>query len=245
MRVERATSRTVSHLWAETRPRVVAAGSLEGAAQELVDSLALRFGESVVLARTFAGVPFARLPERVQESARGFASAAGAPAALDAATPVLSLIGSQGREPEWRDRRLSKGHAGVPLLSSTFVEGIPMIAALLRTLGASLDWVDARDAAAVARLARPGTGQLFVADAASARDARGRRLVAAQDFVARHGVASVFGFGGRYPDNRLLATVVFCRDRQQAEIADTFLPLQELFVGATAGLSEADRVFAA
>jgi hypothetical protein len=70
----------------------------------------------------------------------------GATSALTGTTPVLSLVGTQGQEADWNDNRKSKQHRGVPLISAEFVDGIPMIARLLRELGVPLDWIDSHDA---------------------------------------------------------------------------------------------------
>lgn len=55
-------------------------------------------------------------------------------------------------------------------------------------------------------------GVFYVDDASSARDAQDRLIIAARDFVAEHGVKTVFGMGGAYPDGTLLVIIVFARE---------------------------------
>jgi hypothetical protein len=154
----------------------------------------------------------------------------------------LSLVGTHGRSPDWNDRRNSKGHVGIPLISSAFVDGIPMISRLLKELGVSLDWVDTQDPEIVEKMDRTA-GLFFVENAASATDHQGRKIIPAEDFVAEYNVKTVFGVGGGYASGQILVIVAFCRDDVPREIGARFVALRDAFKAKTSGLVESAQVF--
>ena len=243
MKIEQATSSTVNDLWSQIESPVQAAGRLEEAAQELVSVIHRSFEESVVVARVFATVPFGSLPESNQEFVRNLAESAGAAEDLTDTVPVLSLVGTHGVEDPWKDRRLSQGHVGIPLISSAFVGAIPMISRLLKELGVPLEWVDKHDSEMIIRTMGHSAGLFFVDEASDAEDNEGRKIIAAQDFVADYGVRSVFGTGGVYGGGQIVVLVVFCRDAFARTTAEGFLNLTNLFMSQTAGLAEPEKVF--
>jgi len=243
MRIEHATSSSVAELWTQVESRLRHAKCLEEAAQALSETLHNRFRESVVLARVFVTLPFGDLPDDTRKSVAKLAKAAGAGSKLDATTPVLSLIGTHGQEEAWNDRRKSQGHAGIPLISSSFVEAIPMIARLLKELGVPMDWVDSHDAEMIVNTIGSVAGLFFVEKAATATDQDGRKIIAAQDFVSRYGVGSVFGTGGAYSRGDIVVIVVFCNDVLSRSVAECFLALGNLFISKTTGLVGAKRIF--
>src|SRR5512144_2112177 len=98
----------------------------------------------------------------------------------------------------WNDRRNSQGHVGIPLATSDFIEAIPMMSRLLKELGMGLDWIDSNDTSMVARALGSSSGLFYVPDAALEIDAKGRKVIAGQDFVKTHGVKTVFGMGGAF-----------------------------------------------
>jgi hypothetical protein len=244
MRIEQATSQDVSELLAQVETRIEGAQALEDAAQELVAALQQQFDESVVIARAFVTVPYGSLPAKNQEFVRNLAESAGAAADLKPATPVLSLIGSYGQETDWRDRRKSKGHVGIPLISASFVEAIPMISRLLKELGVPMTWVDSHDSEIIAKTMDPSGGLFFVDNAAEATDHQGRKVIAAQDFVSTYGVKSVFGAGGVYPGGQIVVIVVFCRDAFAKTAAERFLELNSWFRNKTDSLAQSTKIFA-
>ena len=244
MKIDQVTSSTVAQLWATVEPRVRQARCLEGAAQALATALYLTFQDSVVLARVFVTVSFGELPAATAKFVRSLAGSAEARSALNATTPVLSLIGTHGEEEEWNDRRKSKGHAGIPLISSSFVEGIPMISRLLKELGVPLDWVDSRDSEMIINTIGNVAGLFFVDRAATATDHLGRKIITTQDFVASYGVGSVFGTGSAYSRGDIVVIVVFCNDVFSRSVAETFVTLANLFVSNTTSLVGTKRIFA-
>ena len=240
MRCEHATSSAINELWGGIEQSVRGADKLEHAAQELADAIHSKFEESVVIARVFTTVPYAALPAINQEFVRGLIGHDVKPD-----TPVLSLIGTHGEEEAWTDRRNSKGHVGIPLVSSEFVGGIPMISRLLKELGVPLEWVDSHDSEMIIRTMGTSAGLFFVDDASDSTDHQGRKIIAAQDFVTDYGVKSVFGTGGAYPNGQIVVVVVFCRDEFSRGTAEKFLSVTNLFMSQTSALAEPASVFAA
>ncbi len=244
MKLSDATSMTVSSLWADLEEKIQKAGSLEEASQELAASLHRKFEESAVLARVFVTVPYESLPSANRNFVENLADSAGAKSGVRPATPVLSLIGTFGQESNWQDRRKSEGHVGIPLISSAFVDAIPMISRLIKELGLALEWVDSHDTEKIVETIGSKAGLFYVEDAASATDSEGRKIIAAQDFVSDHNVKSVFGTAGAYSSGQLAVAVVFCRDTVSRSVAELFLPLTDLFKAGTTALVESGKVFA-
>ena len=243
MKIDQATSQMISELLAQIEPRVHEANTLEDAAQELVASLQEKFDESVVIARAFLTVPYGSLPPKNREFVQKLAESAGAAADLKPATPVLSLIGTYGQETDWRDRRKSKGHVGIPLISSSFVDAIPMISRLLKELGVPMTWVDSHDSEIIAKTMDPSGGLFFVDDATEATDRQGRKIIAAQDFVSAYSVKSVFGTGGVYPGGQIVVIVAFCRDAFTRAAAERFLELNSWFRSKTDSIVQETKIF--
>ena len=241
MKFEQVTGASIAQLWTTVEPHVKLATSLEEAAQVLATALYTHFAESAILARVYVTVPFAALPPPTQAFVQALPGAA---AALTGTTPVLSLVGTQGQKVDWNDRRKSKQHAAIPLISAEFVDGIPMIARLLRELGVPLDWIDSHDARRLVSTIGSTGGLFYVEDAVRAMDDRGRKVIPAVDFVFAYDVKSVFGTGGAYSGGQMLVIVVFCRDPVARVTAQMFLPLVDLFKGKTGSLVASAKVFA-
>lgn len=215
--------------------------SLEAAAQALARRLHLAFDESVALARVFVTVPYGALPE---ENRRFVARRAAPSEGLVDTTPVLTLLGTHGDQAHWNDRHQSRGHVGIPLISSRFVGEIPMVSRLLKELGVPIAWIDSHDAVAIQKTLGDGVQLFFVEDAGSAVDDRKRRVIVAEDFVTDYKIETVFGIGGAYADGSILVVVVFSHDRFSREQAEQFLPLVTLFKEGTEALEAQGRIFA-
>lgn len=244
MKIKQTTPVTITDLWSGVESGIGQAIHLEDAAQELAKAVQTQFEESIVLARAFITVNFGALPSTNQSFVRNLAESAGAGSDLEDSTSVLSLIGTHGQEANWKDRRKSEGHVGVPLISAAFVDAIPMISRLLNELGLSLDWVVAHDSDMIEKTIGKSEGLFFVDNAGEATDQQGRKIIAAQDFVSQYGVKSVFGVGGAYPNGEILVMVAFCRDQFSRAVAEHFLPLVSLFKSKTASLASAGNIFA-
>ncbi|MEO7037209.1 MAG: hypothetical protein ABI548_24865 [Polyangiaceae bacterium] len=212
--------------------------SIEDAAKLFVDQLATY--STVVLARVFLVLPLSGLPETEQAAARGAASGA---SQLNSKTPVLALLGSAGRLPQWRERTKSVGHLAIPLLSSDHVQNIPMIAKLLSDLEVNLAGLDDGKPIATRRMLGGLNAAFFVADAASSLDGAGRHIIPAQDFVAANEVRTVFGMGGAYADGTLAVAIVFTSETIDRAVVDRFPSVISNFKMATATLLSTGRVY--
>ena len=239
MKIAEATPETITGLWGRLEAGVGSAPFGEEAAQQLAAQIYEQFSESVVIARVFLTVPFDRLPPPNKEFVKKLMQSDGPPGG----TPVLSLIGTAGQEANWNDRRKSEGHVGIPLVSADFVGKIPMISRLLKELGVPIEWIDSHDAQTIVKTLGQSTGVFFVEDAGEATDARGRKIIAAQDFVSKFGVKTVFGTGGSYAGGEIAVIVVFCRDTLPKSSAENFLELKNLFQSKTAESVKAGKVF--
>lgn len=236
---------SVKLLWQQVAAEISAAEHLEAAAQTMARTLFERFPESVALARAFVTVPLEALPPPNLMFVRGLADRAGILADLKPTTPVLSLIGTFGTEAAWCDRRRSQGHIGIPLVSAAFVDGIPMVSRLLQQLGMELGWLERGDTAIIGKVLGSATGVFFVGEASQETDRQGRKVIAAQDFVADHRIRSVFGFGGSYFGGSIVTFILFCTRTIERAVAQRFAPLANLFKGATVGLAGQTSVFSA
>lgn len=244
MKIQEATSGTITELWSEVEPGVKQSQSLEVAAQAVAEVLHTQYKESVVLARVYLTTPFGALPQTNKDFVQKLSESAGAGDDLKTATPVLSLIGTHGQEADWCDRCNSKGHVGIPLISSAFVGAIPMISRMLGEFGVPMGFLDSHDTGIIIENIGSAAGLFFVEDAAEATDSEGRKIIAMQDFVTDYNVKSVFGIGGAYDDGQLLVVVVFCCDALSRVTAEHFLTLANLFKSQTNTLVNDQRIFA-
>jgi hypothetical protein len=239
---QRATIKELSDKLKDLR----SSACVEEAAQRCVTLCYDEFRDSIVLVRLFATVPFGKLPAANQAFVRKLAEAKAVASQIEKNTLVLSLLGTRGLRPDWNDRHDSQGHVGIPLVSASFVESIPMIARLFKELGLQLDWIDKQDTAIVANVLGGNLAGLFhVPDARNALDHKGRHIIAAQDFVASHGVKTVFGMGGGYLNGTLMAIVFFTHEAIDKAQATNFMPLVNVFKAATTDLVMKERIFAA
>ena len=215
-----------------------ASPTLTAAAQAFSVLFASRF-DTVVLARVFVILPLSVLPERE----RRFAESAASPASLSETTRVLCLCGTAGRQAGWNDRLASQGHLAIPLTSSDFVRGAPMIAQLLADLRVSLRLLD--DGLPVVSRELMGGRSLtfFVPDALTAVDDEGRLIIGAEQFAREQGIHSVFGMAGSYIDGTLVAAIFFTDERLTRETADKLSTLIAAFKLATAQLVQTGRLF--
>jgi len=191
--------------------------SLEQAAQNVARLLYEEFKEAVVLARLFITVSHLQLPAPLRTAVQKIA--AGARQEVRNGTPVLTLIGTYGAQADWCDSRLSQGHAVIPLISPSFVSSLPMIALMLEELGIDVHVPNKQDRDSFVDRGRFMSGAFYVEDAATATDRQDRKVISAQDFVAAHGVHTVFGAGAAYPSaETILTLILFTRQRLPASV---------------------------
>jgi hypothetical protein len=216
----------------------------ETSAQRFAEGLNADFASSVLI-RIYLTCPFKRLHPIEEEFAKQAAKSAGVEDQLRDDTQVLCLMGTKGRRPQWGDRRQSKGHLAIPLVSSKFVQRIPMIARLLKEFGIGTDWLDVGDKTSlIARsLGRLAT-VFYVPDAATFRDHANRLVIPAQDFVTENRVKTVFGVGGAYVNGYICAILCFVSESLDRSVAERFLPIINFYKHATASMVTSGRLFA-
>jgi hypothetical protein len=238
------TSVNIPAFTTNVRESITGCGCLEDAAQKVTDLMYAEFKDSVVLARLFATVPFEMLPTSNKEFVKNMADAKGLTPLINNHTPILSLLGTSGEEKAWNDRHESRGHIGIPLVSADFIDEIPMISHLLKSLGFSSDWVSSDSTGITQSTMGKMAGIFYVPDARTAVDEKGRKIIAAQDFVAKYNVRTVFGVGGGYvQEATFVVLIVFAREQIDEERARCFLPLATIIKAATTGLLLRGRIF--
>ena len=226
-------------LQAQTRSAVW----FEEAAQTYSSLLWDKLGESLVLVRIFATVPYGKLPARNREFVDKLAGSAGIGGLIGDDTLVLSLMGTRGKQAEWNDRRSSQGHVGIPLASADFIDAIPMMSRLLKQMGLGLDWIDKRDTSLVAKTLGATSGVFYVRQAKEETDIQGRKIIAAQDFVENHGVQTVFGLGGGFVGtSTFMTSIIFCSEELEKEQAEAFMPQVNRMKVSTMGLVKAGKL---
>ncbi len=187
---------------------------LEELAQFISSSLYKKFEDFAVLSRVYVSFPYGILPQKNKNFVNDLTESLNVQDRLNDETPILSLMGTSGIEPAWNDRKNSKGHVGIPLISSTFIDGIPMMARLLNELGVDIEDLQNEDGVTdlTSDIFGSQQGIFYVADAAAMEDSQGRKIIAAQDFVEKYGVKTVFGFGGKIPNqNAYTVAVLFTK----------------------------------
>jgi hypothetical protein len=195
---------------------------------------------AVILSRVFAVIPCEALPEDTAAFARRIA---GDKNPIGPGTPVLSLLGTYGREAAWCDRRSSQGHQAIPLASARFVQSIPMVSAVLASLGFDLSHLGGPAEAFTRRMHGGLNGAFYLPDAQTAKDALGRAIIA-PDFVREYSVRTVFGMGGPYFDRTFLAIISFTDVVVERPVVDQFATLISFFKMSTQELVRTGRIFA-
>lgn len=192
--------------------------SMEAAARRIVHYLHEHLvdgttGErNCVLVRCFKTHSFGRLPSDLAAAAQGMLHGE-----FSAEMPCLTLLATAGELPEWNERRLSRGHSVIPLVSVEMVERAPMIAALFRQLGLG-----------VAAALEPNPQFILDADERvfnvfHVEHAQGDATIPSQEqFVRPFGVRSVLGVGGLLPTGDLFTVILFSRVLIPRETASLF-----------------------
>jgi len=240
-----ADSAAADKILSEVRREARSSETVQAACQRVMEGLVARLSSSLLLARAYLTVPWQNLPEADRLFARTVAANAASAHLLRNDTRVLSLLGTAGLEPSWRDRYSSSGHLAIPLLSPEFVAGIPMVAGLIDQLGSSVRWYGQISQGATKDTFGVFTGSFFVPDASSTRDSAGRLLIPAQDFVKRYGIRSVFGVGGQFQASGMILVCIFFSNVELDETPGWLLRLPLIIAGITQPLLASGRTFAA
>lgn len=218
--------------------------SLEEVSQKFADAIYENFKDSIVLVRVFATVPFGDLPDTNKKFVTKLATAKRVSSLISDRTLVLSLLGTRGEEPAWNDRHNSKGHVGIPLISVNFIELIPMMSRLLKSLGGSLDWINSNDTKIVSKTLGSLSGLFYIPDAKTTVDEKGRKIIAAQDYVEKYGVKTVFGFGGSYITRKnSVVFIIFTRERIEQKKAESFIILVNILKSITTSIVTKGKIF--
>jgi PAS domain S-box-containing protein len=158
--------------------------------------------------------------DELEPELRSFAAAMSPGGVVVPDAPCLTLLASVGDEPEWNDRRLSRGHRAIPLQDAAALAASPMIYQLTRELGFEEGELVQPDRD-LFHAAGDRPGRVFYVP-----DARGSPHVPAQaEFVERYGIRSVIGFGGALPSGYVFAVVIFSKIGITRETADAFATL--------------------
>ncbi|HEX8633361.1 MAG TPA: hypothetical protein VF703_04340 [Pyrinomonadaceae bacterium] len=218
-------------------------GHLQAAAETCARLLYEEFTESLVLARVFVTLPLSNLPARDKAFVAALTDAKAITPLLDEKTQVLSLLGTYGAQPEWRDRYQSQGHLGIPLVTAAFVESIPMVARLMSDMGIGSDWFDKFEPDILVKNLGRAAGVFYVREARTRLDAHDRKIVSAQDFVAAHDIRTVFGLGGSYLNGSFITMIFFTRETIEQPQAEAFMLLVNTFKTATLKLVMDGAIF--
>lgn len=216
---------------------------LHEAAQKCAHLFYQEFQESIVLARVFMTLPFKDLPPRGKAFVTNMASTKGILPLLNDKTQVLSLLGTYGSAPEWNDCYQSRGHLGIPLLTSGFIDSIPMISRLMSDMGIGSDWFDKLEPDVLVKSLGRVAGVFYVRDANTWLDLQNRKIVSAQDFVAEHNVRTVFGLGGSYLNGSFVTVIIFTRETIEQSKVESFMSLVNTFKSATMNLVMEGAIF--
>jgi hypothetical protein len=128
----------------------------------------------------------------------------------------LVLLATAGDRADWRSRHASQGHKAIALVSEQMVEQAPMIAQLIEQFGLSVSTVLHPNPTLL--LENATTINLFYVPQAVGSP----YIVAQEEFVIRHGIQSVLGFGGILASGDLFAVIMFSRVPITPDIADRF-----------------------
>lgn len=120
--------------------------------------------------------------------------------------PCLVLLATAGQQPEWNSHVLSVNHRAIPLTSPEAVADTPMISQLLRQFGVNIAALINSDQSL---LMEQGQHTFNVFHVPIATDSPWVPVQA--DFVLRHEIQSVLGFGGLLPCGNLFAMILFSK----------------------------------
>lgn len=129
----------------------------------------------------------------------------------------LCLMATAGLEESWNDRRRSRGHVAIPLVSMDRIENAPMISAMVRQFGLDPVQLVNPPRELLGNLAGRTYGVFHVEHAPGDPN-----IPAQDDFVQPFGVRSVIGFGGALPSGAIFAAILFSRVTVTRDAADRF-----------------------
>jgi hypothetical protein len=219
--------------------------SAEETAQAFVGILYEYFRESLILLRLFTTVRYAGLGELDRQFVDRRATDTGTANLITGNTPVFTLLGTRGRNPDWNERRKSQHFRCIPLASTAYVASLPMLSMQFKSVGFDLGRIDDWDAAVAAEgRADEYSGMLYIRDAGVEKDEQGRMIVPKQDFVAANNVRTVLGFGSGYATHPTLVTLfAFTNETIERSEAEPLASLLDAYLESSAELVRQGRVF--
>lgn len=165
------------------------------------------------LVRVFKTHRFGQLPTELKRRAE--ALIAGKNSSKEELS-CLTLLATSGDLAEWNDRSHSAGHAVIPLENIEVVEQAPMISQLIRQMGIDIGSVISPSEELLLQADERAYGVFHVEKAA------GSSSIPSQQFISKHKIQSVLGFGGLFPSGDLFAMIMFSRKHISRETADLF-----------------------
>jgi len=151
--------------------------------------------------------------------------------------PCLTLLATRGDEAEWNEVAGSRGHQAIPLRDRAAVAALPMVARLVQQLGVDLGPIfDNQDVSIFHEVQR--TCNVFHV----ARALGSPYVPAQEEFVEKHGIESVLGFGGVLPRGDFFAIILFSKVNIPPAICELFKTLA--LAARVAVLPLGRRVFA-
>jgi hypothetical protein len=217
--------------------------TLQEAAQSFAELLYEELEASTVLARVFTTVRFSELPALDRQFVTRVAAERGCQDELNDQTTVVSLLGTRGRQPSWKQRYQSKSRLGIPLLSASFIKTIPMSARLLNAADTGVRWIERQQTRIVVKSFGQMAQLLYVEDAKEAVTGDGFKIVADQDFVERFDIRTVLGLGGVYLNGSYVSAMLFTNELIPQEKAEKFLTLIHAFKSTTTNLVMNGKIF--
>ena len=194
-------------------------GSMEDAADALVRHLHRHLSDreggkrGAALVRFYKTEPYAFLDREKAE----FVQAILKDPSPAPAMRCLTLMGSAGDLPEWNDVGVSRSHRVIPLPSESALEQMPMVAQLLRQLGADVGQLLSPDPSLLLDVSPKTYNVFYVPEAAGSP-----HVPAQAEFVLKYGIESVIGFGGLLSSGELFAIIIFTTVRVPARSAGMF-----------------------
>lgn len=197
--------------------------SIEGAYHHLAKAMCENFldkqGESdLVLSRVYHSFDYSLLPSPLQSVAK---EVWGESAKEN--NKFITLMGTYGKELNWQDRHLSKGHRAI-LLNRETLKSIPMVSRLIQQIGFDIGTIIGEKSGGIEFEGISGTFGVFYVS-----PALGSAYIPAQDFVEKYQVKSVIGTGVMLPQGDISIYIGFTKAPVSNEVAANLAPLMSLF----------------
>ncbi len=239
-----ATYLTIQEFRNRVKELIPTCSNLQEVARVVTGEFYRYFQEDVVLARFYVTVPYQDLPQFHQNFIDRLAKEKRIGGSINPGVRVLTLLGSSGEEESWNNPLNSQNHLGIPLVSAGFVEGIPMVARLLKELGYKMDWLGNKTEGIQTRTIEDLSGLFYVQDARKRVDRLGRKVISAEDFVEAHNIKTVFGVGSSYISSEVfMVLIIFTREEIDRQTVERFIVFPTELTSHTIGLVMKNKIF--